>query len=167
MQARCIIFWCRASLDIVCRCLVFDDHQCMLKLSSRFHIHTKIRLKRICDFDSLWHVEKRPTRPHSAMQSSKNMIIRWDELHEIFLDQVCMLMNGYRHILKYDSQIAELLSEIVVNHFAIILSPYSSQHSPLCFWYTETFKCIFDSIRYIFPRFCVTCSLWSSIIADF
>ncbi len=79
------------------------------------------------------------------------MVRRWNQLHEMFLDDISVFIDRDRHIFENHSLVAELLSKIMINHLTVILSSDTCEHRALGFWDTEALKGVFDGIRYVIP----------------
>jgi hypothetical protein len=143
METRCPILGSTTSLDIVSLCLILDDDECMLELSSCPYIHTKIRLQWLIDMDASWYIEKCPPTPHRTMKGCEHMICDRNSPHEVLPEEIWMFTDRDRHILEYHSLILEILSQAMIYHFTIILRPDSREHSALCLWDTQSIECIF------------------------
>jgi hypothetical protein len=143
METRCPILGSTTSLDIVSLCLILDDDECMLELSSCSHIHTEIRLQWLIDMDASWYIEKCPPTPHRTMERCEHMICDRNSPHKVFAKEIWMFTDRDRHILEYHSLILEILSQTMIYYFAIILCADSREHSTLCLWDTESIECIF------------------------
>ncbi len=79
------------------------------------------------------------------------MIAWWHHPHEVLAHYILMLDDGDRHILEYHSFILELLTEAVIDDFAVVLRSDSCEHCTLSFRDTESFKGILDSLWDIIP----------------
>ena len=151
METRCPILRSAAPFDIVSLSFIFDDDECMLELSSCFHVHPEVRLKGIRYLHSLRYIEKCPPTPYGPVKRREHMISRWHKFHEVFADDVFVFMNRDRHILEYHSLILKLLTEAMIDDLTIILSPYSSEDFSFCLRNAETIECFFYGIRDIVP----------------
>ena len=123
----------------------------MLKLTGSRRIQPEIALKGHSYVNALRYIYKRAARPDCIVKRRKFMVRRRDELPEILLNQFRIFLYRRFKIHINDALFLQLLLDIMVNHFGIILSPYTGQRFFLRFRNAQTVEGIADILRQILP----------------
>ena len=138
----------------------------MLKLSSGLRIHPKVRLKRLDNFYTFWHVEKGSSTPNRTMQGCKGVIRDRHALHEMLFEERFILMDSDGHILKDHAKRDKLSFQAMVDDFTIVLCSNTGKDFAFCLRNPKTLKSILDAFWYIIPALCISRPLRLCIVVN-
>src|SRR5260364_61955 len=110
-----------AALDVVNVRALVDDNQGPLELSEILGIHTEVGLQRDGAVDTLRHVDEGATRPHRRVEGGELVVTERDSAGKMLAEELRLLLERSVSVEEDDTLLAELLVNLVVNHFRLVL----------------------------------------------
>jgi hypothetical protein len=112
---------CRAPFDVVHVGTFVRDDQRPLELAHVLGVDPEVSLERDVDVHARWHVDERATRPHRRVQRGELVVVRRDQRAEVLLHQVRVIAERRVHVGEQDTDVVELLLDLVVDDLGLVL----------------------------------------------
>src|SRR5487761_1566171 len=111
MQLVLIANWSRAAFEIAHMRALIGNNQRALELSGIGSVDAEVGRKLHRAMHALRHIYKRAIAEHSRIQRRKKIIAEWNHRAQIFLDQVRMLLRGFRKRAEDHALLRQLFLE--------------------------------------------------------
>ena len=152
MKVCNIVFRCGTAFDKVQIRALFNNDQCMLKLSCTGRIQSEIGLQWNLHMHTCRNIYERTAGPDRAVQCRKLMVSGRNQLHEMAVHQIGIFScQRAFHIRVYNALCCNLFAHVVINQLRIVLCADARQGSTLCIRDAQCFKRIFDIGRNLGP----------------
>ncbi len=146
------ILRCGTALDIMDFAPFLGNDECVFKLAHPLGVHAEVRLHGHFDRHVLRDVDERPAGPDGTVERRELVVARRHTLrHEVLLDKVLMLLDGFIHVHEDDALLLPLLLHVLVDDLGLVLGTNARERIAFGFWNTEFLEGILDVVRQVVP----------------
>ena len=142
---------CRTAFHVVNKTAFVGNNQGAFKLPHIFGINSEIGLQRNVHFHTGRDVNKTSTRPHRTVERGEFVILRRNHRTEVFFYQIRVFPNCRFRVNKNNAFLFQFFTNVVVNHFGIVLRPHTGQEFAFRFRNSQAVEGFFNVFRHIVP----------------
>ncbi len=147
----------RATFDVVnLRTLVSDDEG-SLELSGVLAVDTEVRLQWHIDFNTRWHIDKRPTRPDRGVECRELVVTRRNDSSEVLLNEIGVLAQCGVHVTKENALLLKILTIAMEHHLRFVLRGNTCEVFTLRFRNAELLVCRLHLLWQVIPLIDLIC----------
>ncbi len=143
---------CGTALDIMDFGAFLGNDERVLELPHPLGVHAEVRLNGHLHRHVLGDVNERAARPDRTVERRELVVARRHALrHEVLLDKVLMLLDGFIHVAEDNALFLPLLLHVLVDDLGLVLGTDAGKRLALRFRNPQLLERVLDVVRQVVP----------------